>query len=228
MDSLPSGPITLDGEDAEVERLKLLVQESRKKIEEARDDIDRLNKRSLQQKAEAQEDHGFEDIVGDPVSFESELKHLSGKEREKALKRLRNREAARRSRQRKQAKMVNLQEAVDTLERENLLLIKCIENFGNKALEAKQMKDGLKNRSSAIGTIVKPSPESHSFRREIPMLENLDGLQSKVSEGPLTGRQSARSTKPHTALEEQLAALSSRDISPREDEIIAEKAEEKK
>ncbi len=101
-------------------------------------------------------------------------------------RRLRNREAARRSRQRKQAKMVNLQEAVDTLERENLLLIKCIENFANKALAATQMKDGLKNRSSAIGTIVKPSPESHSFRREIPMLENLDGLQSKVSEGPLT------------------------------------------
>ena len=49
MESLPSGPTTLDGGDAEVERLKLLVQESRKKLEEARDDIDRLSKRFLEQ-----------------------------------------------------------------------------------------------------------------------------------------------------------------------------------
>jgi hypothetical protein len=106
------------------------------------------------------------------------------------------------------------------LERENLLLVKCIENFGNKALEARQMKDGLEKRGNAAGTTVKASPGRQCFRREIPMLENLDELQGKVTEGPLTGRQSARAIKPHTALEEQLAALSSRDISPREDEII--------
>ena len=49
MESVPSGPITLDGEDAEVERLKLLVQEYQIKLEEARDDIERLNKCSFQQ-----------------------------------------------------------------------------------------------------------------------------------------------------------------------------------
>ena len=142
-------------------------------------------------------------------------------------RRLRNREAARRSRQRKQARMAHLQEAVDTLERENLLLIKCIENFGNKALEAKQMKDGLEKRSNMVGTTLKASPERRFFREEIPMLGNLDGLQGKATEGPLTARQSARDIKPHTALEEQLAALSSRDISPREDEIMEKDPERK-
>lgn len=106
-------------------------------------------------------------------------------------RRLRNREAARRSRQRKQARVAHLQETVNNLERENLLLIKCIENFGKKALEAKHIKDGLKKRSKATDTILDSSPERHCYRRGVPMLENLDGLQGKASEGPLTGRQSA-------------------------------------
>ena len=35
----------------------------------------------------AEEEHGVDDIAGeDPTSFDAELKRLSGKEREKALK----------------------------------------------------------------------------------------------------------------------------------------------
>jgi hypothetical protein len=42
---------------------------------------------NFMQKAEREEEHGVDETAGeDPVSFEAELKRLSGKEREKALK----------------------------------------------------------------------------------------------------------------------------------------------
>lgn len=120
-------------------------------------------------------------------------------------RRLRNKEAARRSRQKKQARMRELSEAVDALQRENVMLMSCIEHFSSKALEAKKWNEQKESGGKA----------SHSQKEAdegIPLLDNLGDLNRGGA--PLTGRSSLT----NAALDEQLAMLSSRDISPRDDD----------
>lgn len=120
-------------------------------------------------------------------------------------RRLRNKEAARRSRQKKQARMRELSEAVDSLQRENVMLMTCIEHFSTKALEARALAEQKESGGKA-------SPKQREVEEGIPLLDNLGDLNRGGA--PLTGRSSLT----NAALDEQLAMLSSRDISPRDEE----------
>lgn len=120
-------------------------------------------------------------------------------------RRLRNKEAARRSRQKKQARMRELSETVDALQRENVMLMTCIEHFSSKALEAKKWTEQKESGGKA-------SPSQREAEEGIPLLDNLGDLNRGGA--PLTGRSSLT----NAALDEQLAMLSSRDISPRDED----------
>ncbi|PRW60569.1 Transcription factor AP-1 [Chlorella sorokiniana] len=81
---------------------------------------------------------------------EAELEGLSAKERELAIKRARNREAARRSRERKVERIVGLQAEVDALRNNNFVLLKCIEEVAQKALAARAEQKQLRDKLSQV------------------------------------------------------------------------------
>lgn len=120
-------------------KLEKMLSLSRRKMVEAQEDVKRLRCKSASLLIQ-------EDWVPPrsqmPVLDDEEQERIYKmplREQEKALKRLRNKEAARRSRQKKQARVTNLKGKVDMLRRQNLILVKCIENFSEKALEAKEL-----------------------------------------------------------------------------------------
>lgn len=112
--------------------------------------------------------------------------------------------------------MQQLSRTVDALERENLILLQCIQEFSQKALDSKALEKEIQMRYNIASS---SAPEQ--TQDGIPLLQNLDGLHCMKSDAPLTDRSSGRtrdSTALKSALDEQLAALSSRDISPRDEE----------
>lgn len=120
-------------------KLEKLLSLSRRKIVEAQEDVKRLRCESASLLVQ-------EDWVPPPSQMlvlddeeQERIYQMPLKEQEKALKRLRNKEAARRSRQKKQARVTFLKSKADMLRRQNLILVKCIENFSEKALEAKEL-----------------------------------------------------------------------------------------
>ncbi|KAI7843080.1 hypothetical protein COHA_003251 [Chlorella ohadii] len=81
---------------------------------------------------------------------EAELAGLSAKERELAIKRAKNREAARRSRERKVERIQGLQGEVDALRSNNFVLLKCIEEVAQKALAARAERKQLQDKLSQL------------------------------------------------------------------------------
>ncbi|KAI3429601.1 hypothetical protein D9Q98_005687 [Chlorella vulgaris] len=75
---------------------------------------------------------------------ELELGGLSAREREAALKRARNRDAARRSRERKAERIAGLRSEAERLGSTNFVLLKCVEEVASKALHARAEQHHLK------------------------------------------------------------------------------------
>ena len=126
-------------------KLEKMLSLSRRKMVEAQEDVKRLRCKSASLLIQ-------EDWVPPrsqmPVLDDEEQERIYKmplREQEKALKRLRNKEAARRSRQKKQARVTNLKGKVDMLRRQNLILVKCIENFSEKALEAEELSQKVEH-----------------------------------------------------------------------------------
>ncbi|PSC69383.1 opaque [Micractinium conductrix] len=71
------------------------------------------------------------------MEHDVELAGLSAREREAALRRAKNREAARRSRERKMERISGLQAEVARLRANNFVLAKCVEEVATKALRAR-------------------------------------------------------------------------------------------
>ncbi|KAI8106915.1 hypothetical protein M9434_001568 [Picochlorum sp. BPE23] len=192
------------GGDEERDQLEKILTLSREKLVEAEGDIERL-RLGMGKKSVSATGGGEDGGNSDSLDEKALLEALPAKEREKALKRLRNKEAARRSRQKKQARMRELSETVDALQRENVMLMSCIEHFSSKALEAKKWTEQKESGGKA-------SPSQREAEEGIPTLDNLGDLNRGGA--PLTGRSSLT----NAALDEQLAMLSSRDISPRDED----------
>lgn len=65
-------------------------------------------------------------------------------------RRARNREAARRSRQRKNERINQLCKEIKTLQQENVVLLKCIEDFTKKAINSKEQQLQMKEQLAAL------------------------------------------------------------------------------
>nr|QLC27629.1 bZIP transcription factor 3 [Chlorella sp. HS2] len=84
------------------------------------------------------------------VELELELAGLPAREREAALKRFKNREAARRSRERKAERISGLQGEVDRLRANNFVLLKCVEEVAHKALAARGEQRRLRDKLAKL------------------------------------------------------------------------------
>lgn len=141
-------------------------------------------------------------------------------------RRAKNREAARRSRRRKSERFSQLSKDVKTLQQENLLLLKCIEEFTQKTIACKEeqlsMRKEIESYSSLgesktlqLGAQTDPLPKLTepypSSLKSARCLENteLDALNAQDVSGSQT---SARKM----ALLEHQTNLSSKGNSPRE------------
>lgn len=91
------------------------------------------------------------------------LSQLHPKEREIAIKRARNREAARRSRQRKNERINQLYKEIRSLQQENLVLLKSIENFTEKALSCMSQQAALKQELHILSSSRDNPLEHQSF-----------------------------------------------------------------
>jgi hypothetical protein len=67
-------------------------------------------------------------------------------------RRARNREAARRSRQRKNERINQLCKDIKTLQQENVVLLKCIEDFTKRAINSKEQQLRMKEQLAALAT----------------------------------------------------------------------------
>jgi len=67
-------------------------------------------------------------------------------------RRAKNREAARRSRQRKNERINHLCKDIKTLQQENVVLLKCIEDFTEKAINSKEHQLRMKEQLAAFAT----------------------------------------------------------------------------
>ncbi|CAL8462411.1 g1944 [Coccomyxa elongata] len=104
-----------------------------------------------------------EDLCGDDLAL------LDHDEREAALRRAKNREAARKSRERKMQRMDNLTNSVKELQTENELLSKCIQEISQQAANAEAETRLMKEQIHAIRTMA----ASEEDRRVIDkLLEN--------------------------------------------------------
>ncbi|KAL4443867.1 hypothetical protein ABPG75_011604 [Micractinium tetrahymenae] len=84
------------------------------------------------------------------LELELELSGLPAQEREAALKRFKNREAARRSRERKAERISGLQAEVDRLRANNFVLLKCVEEVAHKALAARGEQRRLRDKLAKL------------------------------------------------------------------------------
>lgn len=144
-------------------------------------------------------------------------------------RRMQNREAARRSRQRKQAILNSWTKTAADLKRERVLLLQCVEYLSDKAFEVMlgnmflEMLFELKKRKKwqDFGSRIKKEAEIPS--------QDLDDIQRSI-EGTGLPLASKKSKSSSTALDGQLAVLSSQhDVSPRgEDENSVKRSDTNK
>jgi hypothetical protein len=138
-------------------------------------------------------------------------------------RRAKNREAARRSRRRKSERLHQLSKDVKTLQQENLLLLKCIEEFAQKAIACKEEQLTMQKELEAFANQAElKTPQArlpNSMSLCLPSLEELRRLTNTES-GAFTARDGSGSqtSARKTALAEHQAHLSSKENSPRDDE----------
>jgi hypothetical protein len=163
-------------------------------------------------------------------------------------RRAKNREAARRSRQRKTERINALYKDIRALQQEGLVLLKCVESFAGKALAAAAEQEQLREQLRALGAPpqdaappapaappaapLAPAPAAPAERPHLPPASPAGGvhplslpslgmeeLQRFQAMDP--AQLSARATLSARAAVAEHMAMLSRDNSPRDDEAAA-------
>ncbi|KAH7615664.1 hypothetical protein Ndes2526B_g09592 [Nannochloris sp. 'desiccata'] len=138
-----------DKDDHIVDRLHALLSNTRAQLARAVEEANQLQAWSSDE--EGADNHPSGTARVEEPDAEA-LAKMSTKEREAVIKRARNREAARRSRQRKNERINQLCKDIKTLQQENVVLLKCIEDFTKKAIDSKEHQLRMKEQLAALAT----------------------------------------------------------------------------